>query len=165
MDTQTHTMNIDLPELYPPFEVTSCNHENCELCGTEEIPLPFPLLTRSLSEHHCGAAMVKMAREKRKCQWAGTFNSIHGDSGWLYSLEREQVTRKGKPVREVDRISIRYDCDGNQSSEYRSTDTLPIATQCCAHVTLKINKTGKGANKVPPRCKNRTYGWYCHLHR
>lgn len=130
---------------------------------------------RTLSEYHWFEGMREMAINRRVVQKSGDWFSsrqtndgdmvVHDNEGWVYYLYRDQLTRKGKEVRQVYRVSIQIDDDNNIKQVHVAKDELPPLSRCLATNSARENSTGKGVGRYTPQCKNKTYDLYCHAHR
>ena len=114
-------------------------------------------LVRTLSSHHWEAAKIEMARCKLKFINAGMCNGLYNT--WEYEISRDQVTRKGKPVLVIKKISILNGCE--VITQY---DRLPVVTRCKYIIKGTVNKTGKKSTRPPRQCKNKSFEEYCTFH-
>lgn len=114
-------------------------------------------LIRHLSSHCWNMAMTNMVQKKCTYVLAGTMYGIDKSPSppdWEYYITRK-TTR--------DRKAICHSVNNNGIHHTQSV-ILPKASRCIAHNKKRINITGKGSNRAPKRCKNKTYGKYCHVH-
>lgn len=92
---------------------------------------------RTLSEHHWNVAEVHMAKSRNKHLWVGRAFK------WTYLLSRDTT----------DSRIARREHIHNGKLIYTQITTLPIPHRCHKYI-----------GKRPRRCKNKTFGEYCHSH-
>jgi hypothetical protein len=85
-----------------------------------------------------------MMRKGKKIVHAGYLRNMDGDYTWIYVLTREKCK---------DKTATQHSFSVDNQEEHIEIVRLPRATRC------------KGRNKESHRCKNKTYGMYCHVHR